>query len=136
MYENYTFCFFFHANARQNDFVIQWWESLDVYKYQTLHDYNPIINKLMIQMANVSSTLMWDVARKDRNVQHECIYWSSVQEKKNHHWMMNTIVTSTQINYSRVSTLNFPDRRENTRLKDLEAGNFQRKISTKESNRK
>lgn len=57
-------------------------ESLDVYKYQTLHDYNPIINKLMIQMANVSSTLMWDVARKDRNVQHECIYWSSVQEKK------------------------------------------------------
>lgn len=52
--------------------------------------------------------------------------------------MMNTIVTSTQINYSRVSTLNFPDRRENTRLKDLhvEAGNFQRKISTKESNRK
>lgn len=82
MYENYTFCFFFHANARQNDFVIQWWESLDVYKYQTLHDYNPIINKLMIQMANESSTLMWDVARKDRNVQHECIYWSSVQEKK------------------------------------------------------
>lgn len=50
--------------------------------------------------------------------------------------MMNTIVTSTQINYSRVSTLNFPDRRENTRLKDLEAVNFQRKISTKESNRK
>lgn len=33
-------------------------ESLDVYKYQTLHDYNPIINKLMIQMANESSTLM------------------------------------------------------------------------------
>lgn len=74
--------FFFSCNARQNDFVIQWWESLDVYKYQTLHDYNPIINKLMIQMANESSTLMWDVARKDRNVQHECIYWSSVQEKK------------------------------------------------------
>lgn len=87
-WKNYTcmkithFVFFFHANARQNDFVIQWWESLDVYKYQTLHDYNPIINKLMIQMANESSTLMWDVARKDRNVQHECIYWSSVQEKK------------------------------------------------------
>lgn len=33
-------------------------ESLDVYKYQTLHDYNPIINKLMIQMAIGSSTLM------------------------------------------------------------------------------
>lgn len=48
--------------------------------------------------------------------------------------MMNTIVTSTQINYSRVSTLNFPDRRENTCLKDLEADNFQRKISTVQKN--
>lgn len=33
-------------------------KSLDGYAYQTLHDYSPIINKLMIQMANKSSSLM------------------------------------------------------------------------------
>lgn len=61
-------------------------ESLDVYKYQTLHDYNPIINKLMIQMAIGSSTLMKEMLQGrtemfNMNAFTEVLY----KKKKNHH---------------------------------------------------
>lgn len=106
--------------------------SFDGYEYQTLNDYNPIINKLndtdgkFVFQSDVK--LLWGRTEK-------CLTWkhftSVLYKKKNHHWMMNTIILSHQhkINYSSLH-IQLPWSEDTN---DSGAGNFQKKknISTK-----
>lgn len=100
--------------------------SFDGYEYQTLNDYNPIINKLndtdgkFVFQSDVK--LLWGRTEK-------CLTWkhftSVLYKKKNHHWMMNTIILSHQhkINYSSLH-IQLPWSEDTN---DSGAGNFQKK---------